>query len=473
MKTQQPLYDKADKYSIFEYSKGLLGKCLEEAIYPTEISKINGKGKLGQMVEQYYFGYELNSNQEADFREAGVELKCTPLKELANKSLQIKERLVCTMIDYSEDYKLSFWKSHIYAKCACMLILFYLHQANVPVEQLKFIYSVLWHLPAKDLLIIEQDYKKIIGKIKSGNAHELSEGDTTYLGACRKGQKDDELQRYRLPNGEWADQPAPKRAFALKPQYMRTILKYIESSGSNAACNTSAFVDGYPSQLITANELEKNSFEDILLYRFKKYLGKSYEELCSELIVDGSAAKSKYAGITNAILTLKGTRGWDVTKSDEFQKSGIRIKTIRLNKKGKPIEAMSFENINYFDIIEEDSWYESRLYEVFSSRFLFVVFRESEDGTCRLEKAFFWTMPNSDLDEASQYWLNIKSNVQNDTIEPQYFYKESMHKKFHVRPKGKNAADLAATPSGGYAKKYCYWFNHDYIQSIVEGNNEK
>ena len=102
------LYDKTNKWSILEYSKQLLGKTLEEAIAPTQIEEFKGKGRLGQLVENYFFGYDINPNQEADFSEAGLELKCTPLKELTTRVLAIKERLVLTMIDYSEDHKKTF-----------------------------------------------------------------------------------------------------------------------------------------------------------------------------------------------------------------------------------------------------------------------------------------------------------------------------------------------------------------------------
>ena len=181
-------YNRADKLSILEYSKQILHKTLEEAIAPDKIDeKFQGKGSLGQLVEKYFFGYDINSKQEADFHEAGLELKCTPLKELVKKTLAIKERLVLTMIDYDNDYKKKFEESHAYMKCMYMLILFYLHVADTPVEKLKFIYSVLWKIPEKDLLIMKQDYETIISKIRAGKAHELSEGDTTYLGACRKG----------------------------------------------------------------------------------------------------------------------------------------------------------------------------------------------------------------------------------------------------------------------------------------------
>ena len=79
-------YDRTSKWSILEYSKRLLNKTLEEAIIPNQIEEeFRGKGRLGQLVEKYFFGYDINSNQEADFSEAGLELKCTPLKELTTK----------------------------------------------------------------------------------------------------------------------------------------------------------------------------------------------------------------------------------------------------------------------------------------------------------------------------------------------------------------------------------------------------
>ena len=461
-------YDKTDKWSILEYSKRLLGKSLEEAVAPDVIDPKRGKGQLGQLVEEYFFGLENNSRQEADFPEAGVELKVTPLKQLRDESYAIKERLVCTMIDYTHDPLVPFGQSHVYMKCALMLIPFYLHQEGVPVQRLKFIYDILWQIPPKDLLIIQQDYEKIISKIREGRAHELSEGDTTYLGACRKGQKGDADVAYDLPDGTHATIPAPKRAFSLKTQYMRTILDFATRTGGQGTFNTSALVHGYRPHLVEESELRKKSFEEILLDRFIPYYGMSYEDLVRVLNAPTSGAKSKYFLVANEILTESQTRGDDVTKAEEFVKSGIVIKTIRLKKNGNPAEAMSFENINYFDILEEEDWYESRLYDIFTGRFLFIVFQEDEEGTVRLKKAFFWTMPAKDLDEAAGYWRNIKDAVAADHIAPEYFYRESDHKKFHVRPKGKNAADVTANPNGGTVKKYCYWFNHDYIKAIVE-----
>ena len=109
-------YDKCSAVSIFEYSKGLLGKTLREFAYEGYSPK-KGKGGIGQMVENLYFLLETNNNPEADFSSAGMELKCTPLKLAKNNDYLIKERLVCNMINYCDVVKEDFEQSHFYLKC--------------------------------------------------------------------------------------------------------------------------------------------------------------------------------------------------------------------------------------------------------------------------------------------------------------------------------------------------------------------
>ena len=72
------------------------------------------------------------------------------------------------------------------------------------------------------------------------------------------------------------------------------------------------------------------------------------------------------------------------------------MKTIRVQASGIIKEAMSFENIDYIEVAECEEWIDSRLYELYSSRFMFVVFKEQnaskEDYV--LDDVFFWTMPS-------------------------------------------------------------------------------
>lgn len=73
-------YDYTSKESILEYGRKLLGKSLRE-LHPEACEYSTGKGRMGQSVEKYHFGYTPNSEAEPDFAEAGVELKCTPMKQ--------------------------------------------------------------------------------------------------------------------------------------------------------------------------------------------------------------------------------------------------------------------------------------------------------------------------------------------------------------------------------------------------------
>ena len=151
-------YDKTNAASIFDYSKGLLGRTLRDFVWEGYEPK-RGKGSLGQMVENIYFLLETNSNPASDFSEDGLELKCTPLKKSKKEELLIKERLVCNMISYYDVVNEDFEHSHFFLKCQLMLLLFYLHQTNVDNLDLEFLLSVLWKLPKKDLMIIRHDYE--------------------------------------------------------------------------------------------------------------------------------------------------------------------------------------------------------------------------------------------------------------------------------------------------------------------------
>ena len=462
-------YNEKDITSIFNYSKQLVNRCLRDFAPDAEVHK--GKGSLGQLVEELFFKYDLNSRQEADFAFVNAELKCTPLKKSAKEELLIKERLVCSLINYTSDWNKSFEESHFYHKCLIMLIMFYLHNPKVSKLDLQFLFAVLWKIPEKDLLIIRKDYDTIITKIRNGQAHTLSEGDTMYLGACRKGQKGDSLMPQH--NNEIK---APRRAWSLKTAYMRIVLDEVKKNNQDGAYCNYELPKPTMETMFSVEELKNKSVDEILLGRFKNYCGKTYRQICAMLNIEPSTSKSKYFIISNTIAG-KGNVG-NVNKSEEFEKSGLTMKTIRIKKTGSIKEAMSFENIDYQEVFDCEEWTDSRLYELFTNRFLFVIFRETDnmlqlpngkaEPEYKLEKIAFWTMPQEDLQMAQRYWNNIRQNVLDNHIAPQYFWSAKDDKNFHVRPKARVANDMTENPNGGMVKKYCYWFNQKYVKNIIE-----
>lgn len=474
-------FDSSSPKSIFEYSRFLIGHSLHSLLGDIAVEhKRNGKGGLGQMVEELFFKYKINSNRDADFGDAQVELKCTPLlKSKSDDSLRIKERLVCTMIDYFELVDTRFEDSHLLSKCKLMLLLFYLHLKDTPIYDYDFLFRVLWHLPEKDLLLIKNDYETIADKVRKGEAHLLSEGDTMYLGACRKGNKGDSLQSQPFSNIK-----ANKRAFSLKPAYMRYILNHVVDSGNNYYSNyKSADIPKY--ELVSPEELTQFSFEQIILNRFSQFYGFNYVEICSKLGISPYQAKSKYADISGLIAS--NSRSKRISNAEEFIKSGIMMKTIRLNNNGMPKEAMSFKNIDYQEVYDNDNWFDSEAYEIFTNRFLFVVFKPKPGETITvhnnktnkdiveqsyiLDKAFFWTMSAEDLNSARRYWEHIREQVLANNIHIDAFWKISDNKDFHVRPKAANKVQLAPNPYGGEVEKYCYWFNADFVKRIIDDSS--
>ena len=144
----------------------------------------NAKGQLGNFIEKFYFGYEPNSNQNADLDKIGVEIKQTPIDIKKDGTLTAGERLVITMISYKDPVKDDFYKSHVYEKINKILLVQYIRDKSKNRLDNQIKYVNLFTPPPEDLEIIINDYKVITQKIKEGKAHELSESDTYYLGAC-------------------------------------------------------------------------------------------------------------------------------------------------------------------------------------------------------------------------------------------------------------------------------------------------
>jgi len=93
-------YNPNNKESIIRYAKKLKNKTLRQ-VCDVDLIKNDrkGKGHFGQILEKFYFGYEPNSDSEPDFKEAGIELKSSPLKTLSNGEFRSKERLVLNIIN--------------------------------------------------------------------------------------------------------------------------------------------------------------------------------------------------------------------------------------------------------------------------------------------------------------------------------------------------------------------------------------
>lgn len=282
------LYDDTDPISIEKYGKKMIGKTMRQ-IYESRDTEIVGeeqadyvayhenkkyKGGIGNLIEECWFGYRANSDSEADFPKAGVELKVTPYMK-NKRGFRAKERLVLTMINYMEVVKeKDFEHSHLWDKAQLMLLVWYLHISGQSDMDSTVDYVQLFTPPEEDLKIIQNDYDKIIGKIRAGKAHELSEGDTLYLGACTKSASS--KNRREQP---YSEIPAKPRAFSFKNSYMTYVLLHYIMPGKKTY------------EPIIKNGEAVSDFEQYVMDRIATGKGKSLDELAQQFGVKTGAKK--------------------------------------------------------------------------------------------------------------------------------------------------------------------------------------
>ena len=463
-------YDKASSTGILTHARLLLGKSIHD-LYPTAVPLNTGKGGLGQCVEVYHFGYDINRKSEADFAEAGIELKCTPLKTIKDGSMVSKERLVLNIINYLEEYDKTFDTSSFMHKNALLLLMFYLHIAGVNSLDLIFKIVRLWRIPEEDLKIFMDDWNVIHEKIVRGLAHELSEGDTLYLAACIKGSKGGANKKPQKTGGPLADQ----RAYSIKSAYLNQII--VDSLSHPEMFDGVAMTAKQKSAIKkkkaeigrivkSVKEYRKGeTFEQLVTRRFQPYIGMTVAEIAKKLKAEISTSpKAVSYSVCRAILGVKEQR------IAEFEKAGLQLKTIRLEYNGNLKEAMSFQTVKYKEIVGEDEWEESDWYNTIAARrFLFIVFRKMKGGSpcdAVLEQIFFWSMPRKDIEAAESFLRDTRDKVRSDDYA--HFIKTTEHPVCHVRPKARKASDTTDTPQGGKAKKLCYWLNRDYVLGIVK-----
>ncbi|MCT8339149.1 DNA mismatch repair protein [Flavobacteriaceae bacterium TK19130] len=450
--------------SIIEFAKNLKGKTLRHACGDEIILHgYKGKGNFGQILEKYYFGYEPNSDTDPDFKEAGLELKTSPLKILKNGEYRSKERLVLNIINYTEVHKEKFETSSFLKKNSHLLLVFYLYSKEIDLINYDIKLVDEWLYPERDLAIIRRDWELIITKIKNGKAHELSEGDTFYLGACTKGST--ALKSFR-------DQPfnkkkAKQRAFSLKQGYVNHIIANI-SKEEKAIYGK---ILKYP-ELIN----ESTTIEDVVLEKFQKFYNKTSDEIEEHLNLKlNKRAKSYFANLTKAILGIQLDQ-----KIEEFEKADIIVKAVRLMENNLPKENMSFPAFEY-ETLAKTRWEDSDFKNILESKF-FIVFYKYQGNNLILKKAKFWNMKNSDILEAKKVWKRMKKLILEGKIVREitkngtrktYFPKLSENRISHVRPHAQNSKDTFPLPVADEKTKVnCYtkhsfWLNAAYIRNEI------
>lgn len=450
------LNDNSQKYMNQESTKSLSSISNEPSptfgTSPTNQKAYNGKGRFGNFIEEVYFNKTNDNESIPDFPEAGVELKVSPLKFLKNGQVRVKERLVLNHFTYNDIVLESFENSHFLLKNQIILLVFYFHDTTKELGDLKINFADFWEYIESDKAQIQEDWQTIVDKVKAGKAHEISEGDTLYLGACTKGATAKTSMQIQ-PKSKIL---AKGRALCFKASYINQIYKDLKIKNKNNSKPTTRL---FPNSPI--------SFKQQVLNKYQPYIGLNEEEICIKLGIQyKKKSKGFYASLTRQILGLKSS-----TKNIfEFDASGLQLKSIRVSPTGCIKESMSFPALNYCEIVNE-TWEDSTFYKQITSQFIFVIFKQkSKDGMYYLNNVIFWNVPEYDLDRIHEVWEDTKTNISIGNYNQ--FTKASDKKISHIRPHDTKGSTPMLTPQGpgNERSRISFWLNMQYIKDIINKN---
>lgn len=373
------------------------------------------------------------------------------------------------MISYDGLIEIDFYKSHAWEKMRMILLIYYWRNKQLESNLLyKIKYVKLFTPPEADLEIIKRDYTYIVQTIRDGRAHELSKGDTMYLGACTK---DASEEKSTVPQYYGNNISARKRAFCFKNSYMTYVLNhYIAGKASDNSI------------LKDIEGIKHKSFEDILEEMVSKYIGMSDKELCDKFDREYNNNKAQW----NALAKILGIGD---EHANEFEKANIRVKTIRIEDNNKIRENMSFPPFKFMDLVNEE-FDNSTLYNYFDETRLFFFVWKKDGDVYRVNGCQLWNMSHADLyvtvrNEWKEYKCIIKYGVNFrkvvDTTGKVSFKNNLPNKSeteiIHIRPHAIKAVyrfnngeeyenvnrDANILPNGEYMTTQSFWINNDYI----------
>lgn len=442
-------YDPKDESSILRFAHRLIGKPLGELQIPGE--SLSGdpsirKGKVGLIYESY-FGIHPGNDERPDFVESGVELKTVPLIKGKRGRLRIKERTVISMINYMRIVNESWETASVRKKLKRILFIFFVVDPGRPESEYVTKEVFLWSPTAMDEIFFRVDWTEVQVKVKEGKAHELSEADSVYLAAVRKGAgkgKDTQKQPFN-------DISAPSRAFALKQCFTKMLLE--------KQVNKTAEFESLIKNLDISNP---EDFERLVLDNYSRYEGRTIGELAKRFRVPDKA-KSFCSMVIRRCLGAKSPNA----RIEEFEKMGISIKTVRLDAKRTPREAMSFPKIDYMGIVDED-WEDSDFNSQIQRLFIVPLHTQGRKETKKdiLGKAFFWSPSKEQLKIIKKEWEGYRDEIKAGRADS--LTVASKTKLIHVRPHARDSKDTENAPGGKNVVKKCFWFNRSFVKNLIE-----
>jgi DNA mismatch repair protein MutH len=439
-------YRYAVEEDIVRFARTMVGKTFGQlgSLF-SDRPAAKGKGEIGFAIEQF-FGMPANTRSAADFSRAGIELKAVPLVR-SGSGMRSKERTVIGMINYMKIVDEEWSSAHVRSKLD-ILFIFYEHMFGVSKADFPVRQALLWR-PKAEEPVLRRDWERVRDKVKAGLAHELSEGDGRLLGPCTKAA--DSSKRIRQPITTFSVTAKP-RAFALKPSFTSAL--YQMSTGS---------LDEMQSLMASLEVDDVDDFEEALLRRYGRFVGRELGDVADELEIAQSTGKGYAASVVRRALGAKSVRA----KLREFEEMGITVRTTRVSPEMFPYEAMSFPAFRYMQLVDEE-WTDSALLDQLDGLFIFPlegVNKGTIPARCIIRRPTLWRPSAEDLETAEREWTMFRDLIASGSADA--LPTASATSMLHVRPHGRDSSDTDLAPVVGQVVKKSFWLNRGFVQKLL------
>lgn len=297
-----------------------------------------------------------------------------------------------------------------------VLIIWYRYEDNTNYADMEIMDYQLYDL-SQDEEIIKNDFYIIKDMVVKGEAHNLSEGQTSYLGACTKGA--DSSKTRPQPNNKKEAKP---RAFCLKNSYMTGIFRSL------------LFENKINTEIATFKTIEEYVFNIL-----KHYMGKTQLEMYN--MITGDDYTNKIPKNISKMISdrLIGKDEELEDKNELFKKTTYVIKNLPVYPNDEPVERMSFRNLRLSEF--EKNWEESDWKQYFEEVTLLVICFEVENnkvknGYRKLKEIKTISFTDEDLESIKKAYEMVQEAINNENINLLPYPNSYEKQIIEIAPKG-------------------------------------
>ena len=304
---------------------------------------------------------------------------------------------------------------------------------------------------SQDEEIIKNDFYIIKDMVVKGEAHNLSEGQTSYLGACTKAATS--ADRTLQPNNTELAKP---RAFCLKNSYMTGIFRML-LAGNQINTEVTTF----------------KTIEEYVYNQIKHYIGKTQLEIYN--MITGEDYTQKIPKNINKMISdrLIGKDEELENENDLFKKTTYIIKNLPVYSDGRPVERMSFRNLRISEF--EKEWEESDWKQYFEEVTLLVICYEAENNTIKngyrkLKEIKTISFTDEDLEELKKGYKMVQEAIRKNDISLLPYPNSYENQIIEIAPKGIRGDDAYHNFFKQNTTKTTFMLSKDFLEKKLENN---